>query len=185
MLIAGRALQGVAGALLVPSTLGLIVANFQSHDRGAAIGTWTAWTGVATVIGPLGGGLILENASWRWIFAINLIPIAIALAIVGRLSAEHDRPAGGRVDMLGAFLCAIGLGGTVFALIEQPNYGFGDPLIAIPLIGGLVALVAFVALRAPRLASDASTSTCSATATSRSATRRRSRSTPGSAACCS
>ena len=145
VLIAGRALQGVAGALLVPSTLGLIVATFDAGGRGAAIGSWTAWTGIATVIGPLGGGLILATVSWRWIFAINLVPIAIALLLVRRIGAEHDQPSGGRVDLFGALLCALGLGGTIYALIEQPNFGWGDPRIAVPLAGGLIALVAFVA----------------------------------------
>jgi EmrB/QacA subfamily drug resistance transporter len=145
VLIVGRALQGIAGALLVPSTLGLIVATFESDDRGAAIGSWTAWTGIATVIGPLGGGLILATVSWRWIFAINIIPIAIALVLVSRLSDEHDRPIGGRVDLIGASLCAVGLGGTVYALIEQPNFGWGDPRIAVPLAIGLLSLIAFIA----------------------------------------
>src|SRR4051794_26967275 len=70
-LIAFRALQGIAGALLVPNTLGLIVARFEQNERGAAIGAWTAWSGIAIVIGPLLGGLLLQAGSWRWIFAIN------------------------------------------------------------------------------------------------------------------
>src|SRR5215208_1466754 len=69
-LIAARALQGVTGALLVPSTLALIIATFPPDERGAAIGTWTAWAGISTVLGPLGGGALIDNASWRWIFAI-------------------------------------------------------------------------------------------------------------------
>ncbi|MBV8945662.1 MAG: MFS transporter, partial [Solirubrobacterales bacterium] len=76
-LIIARALQGMAGALLVPSTLALIVDHYEPDERGAAIGTWTAWTGVATVIGPVGGGALVEAASWRWIFLINLIPVAV------------------------------------------------------------------------------------------------------------
>src|SRR3954465_15244024 len=78
-LIVFRALQGVAAALLVPNTLGLIVARFETSERGAAIGTWTAWSGIAMVIGPLLGGVLLETGSWRWIFAINIAPIALAL----------------------------------------------------------------------------------------------------------
>jgi MFS family permease len=76
-LIVARALQGVAGALLVPSSLALITAVFPGDERGAAIGSWTAWTGIAFVLGPLGGGALIEFASWRWIFAINL-PFVLA-----------------------------------------------------------------------------------------------------------
>ncbi|MBV8991917.1 MAG: MFS transporter, partial [Solirubrobacterales bacterium] len=142
-LIAARAAQGVAGALLVPSTLALIVDTFQEHERAAAIGTWTAWTGVATVIGPLGGGALVQEASWRWIFAINLIPVVVTLMLLRRLPSDRRTP--GHADVLGACLCVLGLGGPVFALIEQPQRGWGDPLVAIPLAFGLLLLVAFVA----------------------------------------
>src|SRR5215211_2100827 len=76
-LIAARALQGIAGALLVPASLAIITATFPPAERGAAIGAWTAWAGTAMVIGPLGGGLLVDHASWRWIFAIN-IPFVVA-----------------------------------------------------------------------------------------------------------
>jgi EmrB/QacA subfamily drug resistance transporter len=141
-LIFARGLQGVAGALLVPSTLALIVDTFPQEERAAAIGTWTAWTGVATVIGPLGGGALVQAASWRWIFVINIVPVAITLLLLQRLPADHRTP--GHVDVIGGILCALGLGGPVFALIEQPTYGWGDPRVLIPLVGGLALLVAFV-----------------------------------------
>ncbi len=142
-LIGARAIQGVAGALLVPSTLALIVDTFPEHERAAAIGSWTAWTGVATVIGPLGGGVLVQEASWRWIFAINPVPVVITLLLLRRLPA--DRPTPGHVDVVGACLCVLGLGGPVFALIEQPEYGWGSPLVAVPLVLGLALLIAFVA----------------------------------------
>ena len=142
VLIGARALQGVAGALLVPSTLALIMDNFQEHERAAAIGSWTAWTGIVTVIGPLAGGLLVQLASWRWIFAINILPVAVTLLLLRRLPADSRTP--GHVDVLGAVLCALGLGGPVFALIEQPQYGWGSPRVSIPLIAGIVLLVAFV-----------------------------------------
>ena len=145
-LIFARGIQGIAGALLVPSTLALIVDTFPVDERAAAIGTWTAWTGVATVIGPLGGGALVQAASWRWIFAINLVPVAIALMLVSRLQPDH--PTAGHVDVVGGILCALGLGGPVFALIEQPRYGWGDPRVAIPLVAGSLMLVAFVAWEA-------------------------------------
>ncbi len=141
-LIFARGAQGIAGALLVPSTLALIMDTFDEDERAAAIGSWTAWTGIATVIGPLGGGFLIQEASWRWIFAINLVPVAITLYLLTRLEPDHRTP--GHVDVVGALLCALGLGGPVFALIEQPQYGWGDPRVVIPLIGGLVLLVAFL-----------------------------------------
>src|SRR5919204_310031 len=81
-LIAAILGSGVAGALLVPSSLSLIAATFPGSERGAAIGSWTAWTGIAMVIGPLGGGALVEFASWRWIFAINVPLVLAALAVV-------------------------------------------------------------------------------------------------------
>ena len=144
LLIVARGLQGVAGAVLVPSTLGIITATFPDDERGAAIGSWTAWSGISTVIGPLAGGLILEAVSWRYIFAINIIPIAVTLYLIKHMSTEHDHPRGGSVDVVGAALCAFGLGGTVFALIEQPNYSWSDPIIWVPLGGGILLLVLFL-----------------------------------------
>src|SRR3954454_12966827 len=143
-LIVFRALQGVAAALLVPNTLGLLVARFEPDERGAAIGAWTAWSGIALVIGPLLGGLLLETGSWRWIFGINVIPIAIALWLTSRLDETHDRPSGGQIDHIGAVLATFGLAGPVYALIEGPAQGWGDPVILFSLIGGLALLAAFV-----------------------------------------
>ncbi len=142
VLIVARGLQGMAGALLVPSTLASIVDRFEPGERAAAIGTWTAWTGVATVIGPLGGGVLVQAASWRWIFVINVMPVAVTIWLLRRLPA--DRPEPGRVDWTGGLLCVLGLGGPVFGLIEQPSYGFGDPRVAVPIVAGLILLVAFV-----------------------------------------
>lgn len=142
VLIGARAAQGVGGALLVPSTLALIIDTFGEDERAGAIGTWTAWTGVATVVGPLGGGALVQLASWRWIFAINLVPVIITLELLRRLGNDNRSP--GHVDVIGALLCAIGLAGPVFALIEQPQYGWSDPRVAVPLAVGLVLLVLFV-----------------------------------------
>jgi EmrB/QacA subfamily drug resistance transporter len=142
VLIGARAAQGIAGAMLVPSTLALIMDNFQEHERAAAIGSWTAWTGIVTVIGPLAGGALVQLASWRWIFAINLVPVAGTLMLLRRLPADSRSP--GHVDVVGALLCAFGLGGPVFALIEQPQYGWGSARVAIPLIAGVILLAAFI-----------------------------------------
>jgi EmrB/QacA subfamily drug resistance transporter len=143
-LIAARALQGAAGALLVPSSLAIIVAAFSEHERGAAIGSWTAWGGIAAVIGPLAGGLIVDQTSWRWIFALNVPLVAATLALIFAGVPQGHRVAGRSVDFTGATLCALGLGGVVFALIEQPRYGWSSPAIYLPLIGGVVAFASFL-----------------------------------------
>jgi EmrB/QacA subfamily drug resistance transporter len=145
VLLAARALQGAAAALLTPSSLAVIVAAFSRSERGKAIGTWTAWGAIATIVGPLAGGLIVDSASWRWIFAINPPLIMITLTLVRMAvppAAEGPRR---HVDLLGASLCVLGLGGVVFALIEQPHYGWSSPAIFAPLILGVVALGAFLA----------------------------------------
>jgi EmrB/QacA subfamily drug resistance transporter len=146
VLIAARGVQGVAGALLVPSSLALILDTFETGERAAAIGTWTAWTGIATVIGPLGGGALVQAASWRWIFLINPIPVAVTVMLLRRLPADRRTP--GHVDWVGGLLCVAGLGGTVFGLIEHSVYGWGDPRVFVPLIAGLVLLPAFLAWEA-------------------------------------
>ena len=144
-LIVARALQGVAGALLTPSGLAVITRTFSGEERGAAIGTWTAWTGIAFVIGPLVGGWLVTNTSWRWIFFVN-VPFAIATAglIAYALPAGLEGREHARVDYVGGLLCGLGLAGPVFALIEQPNRGWSDPLIIGGLVLGVVLLAAFV-----------------------------------------
>jgi EmrB/QacA subfamily drug resistance transporter len=141
-LIAARAIQGIAAALLVPSTLALIIDTFSEHQRAAAIGTWTAWTGIATVAGPLLGGLLVQAGSWRWVFVVNVPLVLFTLWLVRHIPA---RPAVGdpHVDWVGGLLGALGLAGPIFALIEQPNYGWGDPRVLATLGAGCVLLIAF------------------------------------------
>jgi EmrB/QacA subfamily drug resistance transporter len=144
-LIAARALQGVAGALLVPSSLAVIVNTFSAGERGKAIGTWTAWGAIAGVLGPLAGGEILAIASWRWIFLVNipLVVVCVALIMLVIPAPAPRPPSGRRVDFPGAVLCALGLGGPVFALIEQPRLGWSSPAVIVPLIGGVLLLALF------------------------------------------
>ena len=145
LLVAGRALQGVAGALLVPSALAVIVATLPEAERGRAIGTWTASTGIATVIGPLVGGQLVDAVSWRWVFGMNVPLVAVTLVLVAL--AVPPAPAGGRrgrVDRIGAALAALGLAGPVFALIEQPRVGWQSASVVVPLAVGAALLVAFL-----------------------------------------
>jgi len=141
-LVGARALQGIAGAMLVPNTLALIMDTFTEDERGAAIGSWTAWTAIATVVGPLGGGVLIGIASWRWVFAINVIPVLVTLWLL-RYAPPGERM-NVRVDVLGAVLAALGLAGPVFALIEQPQHGWSSPVVYVPLLVGLAMLVVFV-----------------------------------------
>ena len=144
-LILARGLQGVAGAILTPAGLAVIATTFSGEERGAAIGSWTAWTGVAFVIGPLLGGWLITHGSWRWVFLIN-VPIAIATAALV-IYAVPKREGGNeraRVDVVGGVLCVLGLGGPVFALIEEPRRGWGDPLILLTFFGGIAVFAVFI-----------------------------------------
>jgi EmrB/QacA subfamily drug resistance transporter len=144
-LIGARALQGVAGALLVPGSLAIVAATFDGEARGRAVGTWTAWTGIATVIGPAGGGALIGLISWRAIFWVNIPLIAATVALtLHSVQESRDEDAYLGIDYLGILLSAIGLGGPTFALIEQPANGWGDPMVWAPLIAGIVCFGLFV-----------------------------------------
>ena len=143
-LIILRGVQGIAAALLVPSSLALIISTFRDAAQARAIGTWTAWTSAAFLAGPILGGLFVDNLSWRLVFVINVLPIGVALWMLFVLKQKDVRVAGVRIDYPGAVLGVLGLGGPVFALIEQGNYGWGSPVIFLPFAIGLAALAAFI-----------------------------------------
>ncbi|MFE1647007.1 MFS transporter [Microbacterium sp. P01] len=143
-LVIARALQGAAGAFLVPSSLALITSTIRGPLQGKAIGTWTALTTSAMIAGPLIGGLFVDYLSWRWVFLINVVPIAITLWLLTRLTAHDERRPDTRIDWLGGAMCTLGLGAAVFALIEQPNLGWTDPGIWIPLVCGILLFTAFL-----------------------------------------
>jgi EmrB/QacA subfamily drug resistance transporter len=144
-LIVFRGIQGIAGALLTPASLAVITSTFSGAERGAAIGTWTAWSGISTVVGPLFGGWLIDITSWRAIFLINVpiafVTIVIVLTQLPRTTATRKTV---RVDFAGAALCAAGLGLLVFGFIEQPSYGWGNPAVPGSIVGGAALLAAFV-----------------------------------------
>ena len=143
-LIVARGVQGIAGALLVPSSLALITSNFRGPAQAKAIGAWTGMTSVAMIAGPVVGGLFVDYLSWRYAFVVNVIPIAVTLVLLKLLGQKDVREAGVSIDYLGAVLCSIGLGGVVFALIEQSTLGWGSPAIYLPLAGGILAFAGFL-----------------------------------------
>ncbi|WP_431239746.1 MFS transporter [Mycolicibacterium aichiense] len=142
VLVIGRCLQGLGAAFLVPSSLAMLNARFTGAEQSRAIGIWTAWTGTAFVVGPLLGGVLVDTLGWRWVFAVNLVPLAVTLILTGKLTDRTPRT-GARIDAIGAVLTAVGLSATVFAMIEQQRMGWHDPAIVTALIVGPASLIAF------------------------------------------
>jgi len=143
LLIAARAAQGLAAALLVPSSLALIMSTHSGAAQARAIGLWTSLTSASFIVGPLLGGVLTDLASWRWVFGINVLPIALTIVLMMPLR-ESPPERSGRIDVVGAVLGALGLGGLVFALIEQANLGWNNPWVLGALAGGIVLIVAFL-----------------------------------------
>jgi EmrB/QacA subfamily drug resistance transporter len=143
-LIIGRTVQGVGGALLVPTSLALLGAGIPEERRGRAIGQWSAFSAATAGVGPVLGGWLVQAGSWRWVFWIN-VPIALAtLAITWLRVPESRDPDHTGLDLLGAAFATLGLGGVVFGLLEGPRLGFTRPAIDVALIGGPLLLGAFL-----------------------------------------
>ena len=105
---------------------------------------WTAWTGLAFVVGPLLGGVLVDTVGWRVIFAINVVPIAVTLLLLTRLQVVPRPASRVPIDVVGAILAALGLAGPVFALIEGERLGWGEPIVLVPLVVGVFCLALFL-----------------------------------------
>lgn len=148
ILIIARSIQGVGAALLVPGSLAIISTSFDEKSRGSAIGAWSGWTAITTAIGPVLGGWLVEHASWRWVFMINL-PLAAAVICMSAWRIAESRSAiASRVDWSGALLATLGLSGLVFGFIESTSAGWRSPVVAGSLIAAFGCLLGFAALEA-------------------------------------
>jgi len=143
-LIIARSLQGVGAAFLVPGSLAIISASFDAKTRGQAIGTWSGFTAITTAIGPLLGGWLIQHASWRWVFFINLPLAAVVIAVSFWHIPESRSVTARRIDWVGALVGTIGLGGLVFGFVESTNLGWRNPLVFGSLIVGIAGVVGFV-----------------------------------------
>jgi len=148
-LILARAVQGAGGALLVPGSLAILSSSFKGDQRGRAIGVWAAFTPIAAALGPILGGWLVENASWRWVFFIN-VPLAIVVLTISShcMLESRDQEKTGELDWWGALLAAAGLGAIVYGLIESANLGLTHPLVLVCVALGAALLVVFLLVEA-------------------------------------
>lgn len=148
-LIIARAVQGIGGALLVPGSLAIISASFSSEQRGRAIGTWSGFTAITSALGPVLGGWLIEHASWRWVFFINVPLAVVVLGIVfWRVPESRDEEGTPRLDWWGALLATTGLGAIVYALISSSHLGLSHPVVFSFLAVGALILSAFIFVEA-------------------------------------
>ncbi len=146
--IIARSIQGVGAALLVPGSLAIISSTFDEKSRGQAIGTWSGFTAITTAVGPVLGGWLVEHASWRWAFFINL-PIAAAVMVISLWRIPENRSAAaGRIDWIGALLATLGLGGLVTGFLESATLGWTNRLVLGSSILGFGGLITFVFVEA-------------------------------------
>ncbi|GAA0929414.1 MFS transporter [Kribbella koreensis] len=152
LLIAARILQGVGGALTVPSSLALLNATLRPEDRARGIGLWAGLATLGMAIGPYAGGWLVDHASWQWLFLLNL-PLGIAALLVLRHVKESlDENASGRLDLVGAVLTVVGFGGIIYALTEGSAHGWSRPAVVPAGVIGLVCVAALFPLESRRRA---------------------------------
>jgi EmrB/QacA subfamily drug resistance transporter len=139
-----RSVQGVGAAFLVPGSLAIISASFDVKSRGRAIGTWSGFTAITTAFGPVLGGWLIQHASWRWVFFINL-PLAAAVILAALARVPESRSASIKhIDWLGAVLATVSLAGLVEGLLESSRLGWRHPLVFGSLAVGLASLISFL-----------------------------------------
>jgi EmrB/QacA subfamily drug resistance transporter len=143
-LIVGRAVMGLGGAFIMPSTLSILTNMFPPNERARAIGIWAGMAGVGIPLGPLVGGWLLENADWGWVFLINVPIVAVALGLGMWLLPTSRDPAAPRIDIPGAALSMVGLGAVIYGLIEAPNHGWTAPETLLVFAAGAAVLALFV-----------------------------------------
>lgn len=148
-LILARAVQGIGAALLVPGSLAIISASFSSERRGRAIGTWSGFTSITSAIGPVLGGGLVQYASWRWVFFLN-VPLAVIVLVIlfWHVPESRNEEAQGGLDWWGALLATVGLGSIVYGLIEAGSLGFLHPAVLGILVLGVLVFAAFLVLEA-------------------------------------
>jgi len=147
-LIIARAFQGMGAALLVPGSLAIISACFDEASRGRAIGTWSGFTAITTALGPVLGGWLIEHASWRWAFFLNLPLAAVVIAASLRHVPESRDPTAARLDWLGAILATTSLGALITGLLESSKLGWRNPIVVFSLSAALLALILFFRVEA-------------------------------------
>ncbi|TDW70704.1 MFS transporter [Kribbella pratensis] len=145
VMIAGRVLQGIGGALLTPGSLAILQTSFQHSDRGKAVGAWSGLTSVAAAIGPFVGGTLVDSGYWQLIFLLN-VPIALVTVLVTlrHVPESRDESAGGKLDLNGAILATLGLGALTYGLISAGDHGFGDPVVVASLAIGVLSFAGFI-----------------------------------------
>ena len=143
-LIIARGLQGIGAALLVPGSLAILSASFPEAERGRAIGTWSGFTGITTALGPVLGGWLIDHASWRWAFLLNLPLAAVVLWLAhAHVPETRNREQHGGLDWIGATLATMALGAIVYALLESSSRGLNDVVVLGTLGLGLACAAAF------------------------------------------
>ena len=150
-LVVARLFQGAAGALLVPGSLAIITNTFEGPARARAFGIWAAATSALTVLGPITGGILVDNAGWRASFLVNVPLILIALyATLRHLAESRDTSAGARFDWLGSIVASLAVGGLAFGVIRGEQKAWADPIAWAALAVGVISLIAFPILMAKR-----------------------------------
>lgn len=143
-LIVTRGVMGIGGALIMPATLSIITNVFPPHERGRAIGVWAGVAGLGGALGPLTGGFLVEHFYWGSVFLVNLPIVVVGLMAGFVLIPNSKDPSAPKVDPIGAAMSIVGLTSLLFAIIEAPTEGWGDPVVVITGVGGIALLGLFV-----------------------------------------